>query len=159
MTANTDPMKNPRRRWRKVQVYLHHHPAFRALTLRQRYVCLYVLTSGQLNRCGLCVFAASIGANDCQLPTRTFRREMVLVCDTFSWEWEPKRTQMLWIPSWWSWNAPQNPGQLSAYLHDIDLLEHGPLLDFFARTVDTLPTELLQTTFQAEMLKRGLPRG
>src|SRR5437867_6908891 len=102
-------------RYRKLYPRIWSNPAFRQLSEGERLVALYVLTGLQSNRIGLFRFSPGAAAEDLGVSTTSLRRRLNSVLDAFGWQFD-ESTRVLWIPSWWKFNSPEGPNQLTGVL-------------------------------------------
>jgi hypothetical protein len=105
------------RRYRKLYVRIWRHPVFRALSDAHKTVALYLLTGPQTNRIGCYVLSPAMAAEDLNVPLPAFLKRLGVVCEVFGWEWD-RDARVLWVPSWWKWNRPDNPKVLQGALGD-----------------------------------------
>jgi hypothetical protein len=117
-----------------------------------RVVALYLLTGPQTNRVGLYRLSPAAAAEDLNLTVETFRERLGTVCATFDWTFD-STARVMWIPSWWRFNTPENPNVLKGCLDDLSEVPETPLLSQFASHVDTLPATL-HPTFVERMAER-----
>jgi hypothetical protein len=61
------------------------------------------------------------------------------VCAALGWGWDG-RAKVLYIPSWWKYQRPDNPNVLVSALDDLGVLPQTPLLtEFWANTAHLPP--------------------
>src|SRR5471032_3529230 len=117
-----------------------------------RLVTLYALCGCQTNRIGLMRFSILAGAEDLETTPETFRKRLREVCQTFSWFYD-SAARVLYIPSWWIFNKPENENVLKGILNDLGEVPDCGLVDVFAANIATLP-ETLRPTFQERCWER-----
>ena len=105
-----------------------------------------------MNRIGLTHFSLSSAAEDLGLTLGTFTKRFANVCRTFGWQYDG-RARVLYVPSWWTFNRPENENVLKGVLHDLCDVPASPLVDEFARNLETLPQTFHQT-FQERLGQR-----
>ncbi len=96
-----------------------------------KLLALYVLTA-QSNRIGLFRFSVGMAAEDLGFDTQTIEKRLTNVCDTMWWGYDPP-SRTIWIPTWWVYNAPENPNVMTGCLQDLRDVPDTPLLQLFAR--------------------------
>jgi len=110
-------------------------------TADEALAALWLLTGPQTTGHGLqrvipadgaarCRFFARGGAPDVKRFERTFLR----VCSRHGWRWEATY-QVLWIPTWWEFNRPDNPNQARGAFTAFG--QWPPLLPFAAEYIET----------------------
>jgi len=143
-------------RYRKVFIRLWRHPGFLSLNEGERNLVLYLLTGPQTNRCGLYVLSIATAAEDLGTVSETITKRLGRVCETFGWLFD-KRSRVLFIPSWFRFNPPENANVMKGSLKDLNEIPPCGLLDAFAQNVETVPETLLETF--VEGLRQRLPKG
>ena len=133
-----------RGRYRKVYPRLWHHPGFRRLDGDDKALTLYLLSGPQTNRLGLYKLSIPTAADDLDTVPETLSKRIANVCDTFGWRFDPD-ARVFYIPSFWTWNPPENPKVLKGCLKDLNEIPPSPLIDTFANNLDTLPENLWET--------------
>jgi len=129
-----------RRRYRKVFLRLWNNPDFRALPDGEKVMTVYLFTGPQTNRIGLYQFSFGKASEDLNASVETVRRRFNRVCQVFGWETDP-RTSVLWIPSWWNFNAPTT-GEIKNWkgcLSDVNELPRTPLILKFCHNLENVP--------------------
>lgn len=137
-------------RFRRLDPRLWNDEGFRACSLEEKLIALYMFTA-QSNRIGLFSFSPGKACEELELSAQTFRKGSEKVCRTFHWEWD-ERARVLFIPTWWKYNAPENPNVLKSYLRDLHDLPRTPLLTRFSANLQYLPITFHQT------FQEGLPQ-
>jgi hypothetical protein len=143
-------------RYRKLYARLWRHPGFVALTEGEKVLALYVLTGPQSNRLGLYVLSIATAAEDLGTTPETLKKRLLNVCQTFGW-WFDGAARVVYIPSWFRWNVPENPNVMKGSMKDLNEIPPCGLVDKFGRNIETLP-ETLHETF-LEGLRQRLPHG
>ena len=131
-------------RYRKIYARLWRHPGFVSLSDGEKIVALYVLTGPQSNRLGLINLSVSTAAEDLGNDPRTFTKRLERVCETFHWCFDCG-ARVLYIPSWFRWNPPENINVMKGNLKDLNEIHHSALVEAFARNLDAVPETLRQT--------------
>ncbi len=142
-------------RYRKVYPRTWRHPGYRALKGAAREVTLYVLAGPQTNRIGLFYFSLMTAADDLNVSAETLRERLADVTLTFGWLFDAD-SKVIYIPSWWRWNPPENPHVLEGNLKDLNEIPPCALVEAFARNLEYLPTKWHQTF--VECVSRRLPK-
>ncbi len=99
----------------------------------EKLVAIYAFTA-QSNRIGLFNFSPALAAEDLNLEPNVFLLFFDKVCRTFEWRFD-NQLRVLYIPTWWKYNAPENPSVFKNCLNDLHDLPSTHLLShFFANT-------------------------
>lgn len=142
-------------RFRKLYTRLWRHPGFVGLTDGEKVLALYVLTGPQSNRLGLYVLSIATAAEDLGTVPETLKKRLVTVCQTFGWLFDG-RSRVVFIPSYWKWNPPDNVNVVKGSLKDLNEIPPCGLVDAFARNIETLPVTLHETFLEG--LRQRLPK-
>src|SRR5262245_54981832 len=105
-------------RYRKLYPRIWSNQEFLALTENERLLAIYLIAGPQQNRIGLCRVSPGAAAEDLGLTSGTFRARFNRVLKAFGWHFDVSH-RVLWIPSWWKFNAPENPNQMKGVLADL----------------------------------------
>lgn len=144
-----------RGRYRKVYARLWRHPGFGSLSEGEKVLALYLLTGPQTNRLGLYVLSVATAAEDLRTVSETVKKRLVNVCQAFGWLFDG-RSRVLYIPSWFKWNPPENANVVKGSLKDLNEIPPSGLVDAFARNLEHLPQTLHETFIEG--LQQRLPR-
>jgi hypothetical protein len=118
-------------RYRKFDPRTWKDEKFQVLSDREKLAAIYIFTA-QSNRCGLFNFSPAQAAEDLGWEPEIFAEAFKRVLETLTWEWDPT-ARVLYIPSWWRYNPPENPKHLIGCLTDLHELPATRLLArFFA---------------------------
>ena len=142
-------------RYRKLYIRLWRQPAFCGLNDGDKILALYVLTGPQSNRLGLYMLSIASAAEDLKSQPETIKKRLHNVCVTFGWLYDGD-ARVIYIPSWWRWNPPENENVLKGNLKDLNDIPACALVDAFARNVAELP-ETFHRTF-LDGLRKHLPQ-
>ena len=105
----------------------------RTLSLSEKTIAAYCFTA-QSNRIGLFSFSPWEACEDLDMPQKTFSQGFENVCRTLAWCYDSK-ARILYIPSWWKYNRPENTNNVIGNLKDLDDVPESPLIaDFLANT-------------------------
>jgi hypothetical protein len=115
-------------------------------------LAVYVLFGPQSNRCGILRLSIGMAAEDLNLSIETLAKRLPDVATTFGWKWD-ETDRVIFIPSWWRWNPPENPKVLLGCLNDLAEVPAGPLLTEFSGNTQYLSTNLHET-FRQTLSKR-----
>jgi hypothetical protein len=143
-------------RYRKIDPRIWTDEKFRRLTAEEQRITLYVLTAPQCNRIGLFSFSPGKAAEDLGTLPPTFQKGFENVCRTLRWEWDPE-ARVIYLPTWWKYNPPENQNVLIGNLKDLDDLPETPLLERFSANTAYL-SEGLAETFTQTLAKRSPER-
>ncbi len=111
--------------------------SFRGLTLEEKAIAAYLLTGDQTNRIGLYDFSIGKAIEDLETLPQTFKKGFDRVCQTLGWKYD-NVNRVLFIPSWWKWNPPENPNVLIGNLKDLFEVAVSPLYDEFKNNIEHL---------------------
>ena len=131
-------------RYRKVFGRLWRDGRFLKLDEGERLLVLYALTGPQTNRIGLALFSIPAAAEDLSVTPTRLRKRLEKVCDVFAWSYD-SAARVLYIPSWWRFNRPENGNVLKGCLNDLNEVPDSDLIDLFAANLETLPQTLTET--------------
>ena len=128
----------------------------RTLTLTEKSIAIYGFTA-QSNRIGIFSFSPGEACEDLELKPETFAKGFKNVCQTLGWQWE-ERSRVLYLPTWWKYNPPENANNVIGNLKDLSDVPHSPLISLFSNNLQYLPGTLHQTftqTFSERYPKRS----
>lgn len=118
----------------------------RTLDPLDKLIALYIFTA-QSNRIGIFNFSPAEAEEDMQtrpptrpptpVPQRFFER-LRHVVSTLNLGWDNDK-RVLYLPTWWRYNRPDNPHHLQACLNDLDELPQTPLIIEFLTNYRYLP--------------------
>ena len=131
-------------RYRRAYPRIWRHPSFQQLTPAQRNIALYVLLGPQTNRIGLFHFSIGTAAEDLSLGADTCRTGLRHVCLTFGWVFDDD-ARVLYVPSWWRWNCPENESVLRGNLKDLSEIPPCGLVEAFTLNLAHVPPDLHDT--------------
>ena len=131
------------KRYRKIDPRIWSDEKFTALSLRDKLITFYCITA-QSNRIGLFLFSPAKGAEDLKLSFRTFAEGFGKVSKTLNFSFD-KINRVLYLPTWWKYNCPENPNVLKACLSDLHDLPKTPLIEPFSNNKQYLPETFHQT--------------
>ena len=118
----------------------------RTLTLTEKSIAIYGFTA-QSNRIGIFSFSPGEACEDLELKPETFAKGFKNVCQTLGWQWE-ERSRVLYLPTWWKYNPPENANNVIGNLKDLSDVPHSPLVSLFSNNLQYLPGTLHQTFTQ-----------
>jgi hypothetical protein len=130
-------------RYRKLDPRFWKDEKIRALAPADKLIAVYVF-SGQSNRIGCFTFSPGMAAEDTGIPLDTCTASGRHVCQALGWEWD-ERAGVVYIPTWWKYNPPENPSVLFNLLHDLEDLPESPLVAKFCANVTFLAPGLHET--------------
>ena len=143
-------------RYRKLYARLWRHPGFTSLTDGEKVLAFYLLTGPQTNRLGIYVFSIATAAENLGTVPQTLTKRLERVSVTFGWLFD-KKARVVYIPSWFKWNPPENLNVVKGSLKDLNEIPPCAFVDAFARNIETLH-ETVRPTF-IEGLRQRLPKG
>jgi len=116
--------------YRKIYLKLWTDPAFRRLSMPEKFVAVFLLAGPQTNRIGIYQLSIGLAADLCGMTPEAFREALLRVVEALRWRWD-ERAEILFIPTWWRYNAPDNWKAFHGALADLDSLHPTPLLAEF----------------------------
>jgi hypothetical protein len=146
-------------KFRKVDPRVWDDETFRELGADGQRLCLYLITSPQGNRIGLHKFSLALGAEALGMMPETFAECFKRVIGELEWKYDPG-ARVLYIPSWWKYNPPENPNVLKGNLDDLHDLPKTELLNEFAlnhrwlTAGSSAATDRLRQTFRETLAAR-----
>ncbi len=138
-------------RYRKIDPRIWTDEKFRQLAPDQQRIALYVLTA-QSNRIGFFSFSPGKASEDLGLTFKNFLKKFEHVCNAFGWLWDLE-SRVVYIPTWWKYNPPENANNVVGNLKDLDDLPQNTFLDKFSMNTRFLPETLVET-FTQTLVKR-----
>lgn len=139
-------------RYRKIDPRIWTDEKFRLLTPEQQRIALYILTA-QANRIGLFSFSPGKACEDLRTSTQAFQKGFLRVCQDLNWEWDSV-ARVIYLPTWWRYNQPENANNVIGNLKDLDDLPETSLLPRFCENTTYLSNSLVQT-FARTLAKRS----
>ena len=124
-------------RYRKLYPCFWRDNKVASLTAEQKLVALYCLTSPQTNRIGLYVLSPGQAAEECGMTQVNFLKHLDTVCHTLSWRYS-EQARVLYIPTWWVWNKPDNEKAMKGALTDLAEVTQTQLTSEFANNKEHL---------------------
>ena len=118
-------------RYRKLYPRLWRDRDFLQLDYQNRLLALYLLAGPQGNSVGCYVFSLGTASEDFGFSLGIITRRFKMVCAQFGWQYDPA-SRVLFIPSWWKWNKPENAIVLKGALKDCHELPETPLYETLA---------------------------
>ena len=133
------------KRYRKIDPRIWKDEKFTPLPARDKLIVFYCITA-QSNRIGLFSFSPGQGSEDLKLSIKTFGEGFGKVCEKFKFSFD-KLNRVLYIPTWWKYNHPENPNVLKACMYDLHDLPRTPLVELFSINKQYL-SETFHQTFE-----------
>lgn len=124
-------------RYRKVYSRTWSDEKFIRLAPTRKLVALYIITA-QSNRIGIFRFSESLAAEETGLQADDFARAFSDVCSAFGWRYD-RAARVLWIPTWWKYNPPNNEDHLKGCLSDLADVPSTPLMKLFLENTEGIP--------------------
>jgi hypothetical protein len=140
-------------KFKKIDPRMWSDEKFVMLDQLEMLIAIYTITA-QSNRIGLFKFSAALAAEELRIPLETFRERFGKVSQTLGWGWD-EALRVVYLPTWWRYNKPENPNVLKSCLDDLDDLPQTPLLEKFYGNLQYL-AETLHQTFR-ERLPKCMP--
>lgn len=143
--------------YRKIDPRMWTDEAFAELEPVEKLIAIYCITA-QSNRCGLFRFSMAKAAEDTGVTPDSYDIAMGKVCHTLAWKYDNQR-RVLYLPTWFKYNPPENPKHLEGCLKDLHDLPQTHLLEEFARNTEYIPphcTEAFGIAMQIAMANQEL---
>src|SRR5215813_5889323 len=144
-------------RYRKSDPRFWKDEKIRGFDPTDKLLAQYAFT-GQSNRIGCFAFSPGMAAEDTGIPLRTFVKRFRQVCQRLNWKWD-ERVGVLYLPTWWRYNQPENGNNVIGNLKDLDDVPDSPLVAEFCENVTYLDPRFRETFRQlVERLGERYPR-
>jgi hypothetical protein len=141
------------RKYRKIDPRIWSDEKFCALkSAEDKLIVLYCLTCPQCNRAGIFRFSPALASEDLHWSIDSYLKRFANVVSRMKWRWD-EGSRVLYFPTWWRYNEPENQNHLKGCLTDLDDLPQTSLLQDFANNTTHLPGYLLDT-FREAIAKR-----
>jgi hypothetical protein len=128
--------------------YRKAYPRFwisvRGLNPNGKLIAKYLLDGPQTNRIGLYNFSEGKAIEDLEMLPQTFKQTFPKVLRHLSWEYD-EHNRVLYIPTWWKWNPPENPNVLKGNMKDLSEVAHSTLYSSFYTNTEHLTPNLIET--------------
>lgn len=145
-------------RYRRTYCLFWRDEKIRQLDLLDKAIATYCFTGPQSNRIGLFSFSLAMANEDLGCDDQTFderfgnvggtlRERFLRVCETMGWRWD-SRSRVLYIPTWWRWNQPENVNNLIGNMKDLAEVPKTQFTEEFRRNTTYLKSDLKQTFLQ-----------
>src|SRR5262249_52047762 len=116
----------------------------------EKLIVLYLFT-GQSNRIGIFNFSPGEAAEDLGMLPQSFAEGFGKVCERLQIGWD-ETFRVLYLPTWWKYNCPENPNVLKSCLDDLHEVPQTSLIIEFSKNLRYLPETFHQT------FREGLPK-
>jgi hypothetical protein len=110
---------------------------FRALTAGEKLTAIYIVTA-QSNRCGLFVYSHALAMDHLGIENDRYRKAFANVVKTLGWMFD-ETARVIYIPTWWKYNPPENPKHLQGCLSDLHDIPRTSLLGNFRSNTTYIP--------------------
>jgi hypothetical protein len=142
-------------RYRKIDPRFWRDEKIVTLNRDEKLITLYLFTSTQSNRIGLFSFSPAGAAEDLGIALETFGKGFMepfqKVVERLNLDWD-ETFRVLYLPTWWKYNCPENPNVLKACLADLHEVPQTRLIEEFSSNLKYLPATFHQT------FREGLPK-
>jgi len=138
-------------RYRKSDPRFWKDEKIRGFDPTDKLLAQYAFT-GQSNRIGCFAFSPGMAAEDTGIPLRTFVKRFRQVCQRLNWKWD-ERVGVLYLPTWWRYNQPENANNVIGNLKDLDDVPGSPLVAEFCENVTYLDPKL-RVVFAQTLVER-----
>src|ERR1700730_17679845 len=123
-------------RYRKFDPRFWKDERVRKFEVVTKAVAAYLIT-GQSNRIGLFNFSPGQAAEDLGMSPETFQKRFKEVLNGLNYGFD-EEARVLYVPTWWKYNAPENLNVLKGNLKDLDDIPETPLITQFCQNLDYL---------------------
>ena len=139
-------------RYRKIDPRFWSDERVRKLNTVEKAVALYLFTA-QSNRIGLFYLSTAKATQELGMETlpkrspnvtQTFEEGFAKVCRTLNIGWD-EEAQVLYLPTWWKYNHPENGNVLKGALKDLHEVPKTRLFAEFSSNMRYLATNVQQT--------------
>jgi hypothetical protein len=137
-------------RYRKFDPRFWKDEKIRKFDVADKAIAAYLFTA-QSNRIGLFNFSPGQAAEDLGMLPQTFREGFQRVSQALDYTFD-EEARVLFIPTWWKYNQPENINVLKGCLKDLDDIPETPLISRFCETFRYLDETMHQT------FKEGYPK-
>lgn len=125
-------------KYRKIDPRIWDDERFRVLSPGQKLCALYTITA-QSNRCGIFVYSHGLAFEHLGIEKMdSYRIAIAKVFEILKWKYD-EAARVLYIPTWWKYNPPENPKHLKGCLEDLHNVPATPLLTEFKDNTSYLP--------------------
>jgi hypothetical protein len=142
-------------RYRKIDPRFWKDEKIVTLNRDEKLITLYLFTSAQSNRIGLFAFSPAGAAEDLGIALQTFGKGFMepfqRVVERLNLDWD-ETFRVLYLPTWWKYNCPENPNVLKSCLADLHEVPQTRLIQEFSSNLKYLPETFHQT------FREGLPK-
>lgn len=136
-------LKTPR--YRKVYPRIWRHKDFIPLDAHDKVLVLYCLSGPQTNRIGFYAFSPGTASEELDIPLPDLKARLARICALFGWQFDAQ-ARVMYIPSWWEWNRPENANVLRGALTDLGEVPESDLRDQWRETTANV-CETYRVTF------------
>lgn len=116
-------------KYRKIDPRFWGDEKVKQLVPAEKLVALYLITA-QSNRCGIFMYSHGMAREHTRIKEDSYAKAFTSVCEKLEFSYDVD-TSVLYIPTWWKYNPPENPKHLQGCLQDIHDLPSTRLLEEF----------------------------
>ena len=144
--------------YRKIDPRIWRDEKFRDFSRDEKLIVFYCLTA-QTNRVGIFNFSPAMAAEELDMPLKAFMEAFRKVLKSLRWGYD-ERLRVLYIPTWWKYNKPENPNVVKGSLKDLKELPKTELLHDFKVNLQYLPETFHKAFHEGfqEVFPKGLPK-
>jgi hypothetical protein len=124
-------------RYRKIDPRMWDDEKFITLERSEKLVAIYAITA-QSNRIGLFKFSPAMAGEHLGMSTEEVTKHFETVCERMGWRFD-SNVRVLYIPTWWKYNKPENIPTLRACLSDLHDIAQTHLRSAFIDNTEYLP--------------------
>lgn len=128
-------------KYRKIDPRMWDDEKFEEMEPMHKLVAINALTS-QSNRIGIFKFSPAKSAEQCGMSLDSYAIAIAKVSQTLKWGYDKARN-VLFIPTWFKYNPPENPKHFNGCLGDLHDLPQTTLLNVFLSNVSHVPPHCL----------------
>jgi len=108
-------------KYRRIDPRIWNDEKFQKLSIEERLLTFWILTSSRINRCGFVLWSPGLASEETGIPRNRIDTVCDTVCDTVFWIRDPA-SKTIFLPTFFKYNPPDNlkafQGALSD-LHDV----------------------------------------
>jgi hypothetical protein len=137
-------------KYRKIDPRFWDDEKVMALDTANTLIAAYCFSNKETNRVGLYPFSVGLASELTKIPRADFVRRFVSVRNKLGWPFD-LATRVLYLPTWWKYNPPENPSHFVGCLSDLHDLPSCHLLG------DFLKNDIYLFNDYKDLLKRRAP--
>jgi len=124
-------------RYRKIDPRIWNDEKFVSLSPEEKLLAIYAITA-QSNRCGIFFFSPALAIEQTGMVSDSYAIAIFKVVEALKWVYDSSK-KVLFLPTWWRYNPPENPNHLKGCLEDIHEVPQTELLQHFWENETYIP--------------------